>query len=345
MSFRRENRMKKAFTLIELLMVISLIAIVSTLAVNKLGGVRESAARKVSLANQTSVGRAVEAFLASGGRLTRLDGLVYAQANGAPLFNNAKSGDFDFSGGYSAATVPESFGTDWLYSGPYMDDTDGVYRDTRNAGLTPDLRKVLCPYSLSPAEVSALDLTIGLRHVMAHTAYADAAANSYPASHYPKERAYGDGTVPNASDGLDANDSACVATILTNSMVVAAVNPMSDLGRTIYQACGQELMNTLSWGQNYDETKVRAEVAATGGPLVAFGLGESASIIGKSNAGLESAPRATFANAKYYSRYILLFRLRTIGSGSVSKTVPEFAGVLDCEGNTLRAAEHIIKRL
>ncbi|MBQ4200140.1 MAG: type II secretion system protein, partial [Kiritimatiellae bacterium] len=60
--------MKKAFTLIELLMVVALIAIVSTLAVSKLGGVREGAARKVSLANQKAVERAVEAYLVNGGR-------------------------------------------------------------------------------------------------------------------------------------------------------------------------------------------------------------------------------------------------------------------------------------
>ena len=136
-----------------------------------------------------------------------------------------------------------------------------------------------------------------------------------------------------------------VATLVTNAMVVAAVNPMTDLGRTIYQACGQELMNTKNWNESYTESEVRAEVAAKGGPLLAFGLGESASIIGKADAGLENAPFATFAQKHYYSRYILLFRLKKIGSGSVSQTLPEFAGVIDCEGNTLRAAQHIIKRL
>ena len=65
--------MKRAFTLIELLMVIAIIAIISTLAVSKVGGVREAAARKVSLANQKAVERGVEAFLVSGGLLNRLD--------------------------------------------------------------------------------------------------------------------------------------------------------------------------------------------------------------------------------------------------------------------------------
>ena len=163
--------------------------------------------------------------------------------------------------------------------------------------------------------------------------------------HYNKDRAYGDGTVPNASDGLDPNASFCVATLVTNSMRFVAINPMTDLGRTVYQACGQELMNTKSWGENYTESEVRAEVAAKGGPLLAFGLGDAASIIGKSDAGLEDAPYATFVQKRYYSRYILLFRLKTIGSGSVSQVIPEFAGVIDCEGNTVRAAQHVIKRM
>lgn len=335
--------MKKAFTLIELLMVVALIAIVSTLAVNRLSGVRESASRKVSLANQKSVERAVEAFLAEGGRLNRLDSLLYAGAGGAPIFGSSVAGSLDYA---NASDKRSSIGedasdADWLYLGPKEDDPNGVYRDQNNSGLTADLRKLLCKFTLSAAQVSALDSRLGLKYVMAHNAY----ANGYPSVHYPEDRAYGDGTVPNASDGLDPNDSACVATLLTNEMVVAAINPMSDLGRTVYQACGQELMNTKGWGEYYTEDEVKAELAANGGVLLAFGLGDSAGIVGKADAGIESAPYATYVQKKYYSRYILLIRLKTVGSGSVSVILPEFAGVLDCCGNTIRAAQHIIKRM
>ncbi len=336
--------MKHAFTLIELLMVIALIAIVSTLAVSKMGGIREASARKVSLANQKAVERAVEAYLVNGGRLNRLDSLLYAGGSGAPIFSS-KTEDFNFSSTFADAEGSPNNATDWIYLGPKEDDPDGTYRNEYNSGIHPDLRKLLCPYGLSTKQADALGTRLGLRYVMAHTAFADAATNAYPAANYPKDRAYGDGTVPNASDGLDANESACVATSVTNRMTVAAINPMTDLGRTIYQACGQELMNTLNWGQSYDEDAVRTEVAASGGPLIAFGLGDSASIIGKSDAGLEDAPYATFVQKRYYSRYILLFRLKTIGSGSVSQVLPEFAGVIDCEGNTVRAAQHVIKRM
>ena len=327
--------MKKAFTLIELLMVIALIAIVSTLAVSKLGGVREVSARKVSLANQKAVERAVEAYLVNGGRLNRLDSLLYAGDGGAPLTGGTE-GDFDFT----AVSTAESH--NGLYLGPSDDESARI---EQNSGITPDLQKILCLYTLNRAQAEALNTRLGLRHVMAATAYADAAQTAFPSLHYDKDRAYGDGTVPNASDGLDPNASFCVATLVTNSMRFVAINPMTDLGRTVYQACGQELMNTKSWGETYTESEVRAEVAAKGGPLLAFGLGDAASIIGKSDAGLEDAPYATFVQKRYYSRYILLFRLKTIGAGSVSQVIPEFAGVIDCEGNTVRAAQHVIKRM
>ena len=327
--------MKKAFTLIELLMVIALIAIVSTLAVSKLGGVREVSARKVSLANQKAVERAVEAYLVNGGRLNRLDSLLYAGDGGAPLTGGTE-GDFDFT----AISTAES--RNGLYLGPSDNESARI---EQNSGITPDLQKILCLYTLNRAQAEALNTRLGLRHVMAATAYADAAQTAFPGMHYNKDRAYGDGTVPNASDGLDPNASFCVATLVTNSMRFVAINPMTDLGRTVYQACGQELMNTKSWGETYTESEVRAEVAAKGGPLLAFGLGDAASIIGKSDAGLEDAPYATFVQKRYYSRYILLFRLKTIGAGSVSQVIPEFAGVIDCEGNTVRAAQHVIKRM
>ena len=337
MNFRARN----GFTLIELLLVIALIAIVSTLAVGKLGGVKEAAARKISLANQQAIGRGVEAYLAIGnGHINRLDSLIYAGGGGAPQFGTTTGFDFD---------TPSTDAGNGLYLGPVADCLPAVREET-NGGLTPGLQKVLCLYTLSQGQADALSQRLGLCHVMAHTAYADAGDFEYPSMHYGKDRAYGDGTVPNASDGLKPNESACVATAVTNGMIVAAINPMTDLGRTIYQAMGQELMNTENWnrgGKNtaYDENEVKREVNATGGPLLAFGLGDSASIIGNSQAGLEVAPYATYAQKKYYSRYILLFRLRSTGAGSVSVVLPEFAGVLDCCGNTIRAARQIVADL
>ena len=169
--------MKKGFTLIELLMVIALIAIVSTLAVSKLGGVRETAARKISLANQKAVERAVEAYLVNGGRLNRLDSLIYAGGSGSPIFSS-RQGDFDFTSTFANAEGVVNDSKDWIYRGPKDDDPDGTYRDQNNAGISGDLQKVLCPYGLSKAQAEALDVRLGLRYVMAHTSWADADATA-----------------------------------------------------------------------------------------------------------------------------------------------------------------------
>ena len=326
--------MKKAFTLIELLMVIAIIAIISTLAVSKVGGVREAAARKVSLANQKAVERGVESFLVSGGLLNRLDNLFYADCSAdAEQSANADVGSRIV---FDAQTI----GDKTLYFGPSdIGSLDAEAVSERNSGLHPDLMKLLCMYRLNDAEANALRERIGLRYVVRHYEKAEG---------YPSYNGYAkgdDGSVPGASDGLDPNLAACITKSVTNGLVVAAINPATHLGRTIYQAFGEEYLSTKQWNQSYPEAEVRAEVNLKGGLLLAFGLNDLASIVGNPNAGLESVPYATYVNKKYYSRYILLFRLKTAGAGSVAAINPEFVGVLDCCGNTVRAAQHIIKSL
>ncbi len=318
---------QSGFTLIELIMVIAILSIISTLAVNRIGAIRDRAARKVSVANQQAVGRAVETFLAlnDGGRLNRLDALVDAgtAATGAA--------GYDFTARSAAGTVGG------LYRGP-DDDTSEAVRE-RNSGLYDaggsSLVDLLCLYRVNAAEAEALH-RLGLKYVMQHDTY----ATGYPYQHYGKGD---DGTVPQAADGLDAELSACVAKFVTNGMAFAAVNGATDLGRAVFQSCGQELLPTANWGSGYNEDTVRAEIAATGGPLLAFGLGSNASIVGAAKGGIDAAPYSEALPAKYYRQYILLFRLRTTGSGSVSAVTAEFAGVLDPMGNTIRAARHLLR--
>jgi len=330
--------MKKAFTLIELLMVIALIAIVSTLAVTKVGGIRESSARKVSLANQKAVERAVDAFLLNHPEgINRLDSLVYASMDDNP---GAGSPGFDFED-----LTP-------LYRGPTDDTSDAV--TDKNSGLNPGLLDALCVYRLSEKDVAALN-RLGFKYVTQFTASAHKApggSGAYGAGYSSDTpNANADGTIPTAVDGLDPLLSACLVRTVKPNMPVAAITPLNNMGRFIYQACGAELMVTNSSYVNfmtdkiYDETSAKSEVAAAGGPLLAFGLGDNASIIGKADAGLDSAPYATFVDKKYYTRYILLFRLKSIGSGSNSTVIPEFAGVIDCCGATTRSAQDTIRNL
>ena len=255
-----------------------------------------------------------------GGRRQRSDA---AGAGGAPLAKTVSAGSFDFEG---AAR------TGYLYRGP----DDETVRETRNAGLSDGLRGALCLYTLDAAQADAFLSHLGLRFLMAGAAVADPAPPAYA-----RTRTWGDGTAPESSDGIDPDAAFCVATALTNDMPVAVVNPKTNAGRAIYRACGQELLATEDDG-DYVEADVLSQVAATGGPLFAFGLGEAASIVGKADAGLENAPRAPFMKKTAYSRYVLLFRLRTAAGGT---PIPEFAGVIDADGNTFRAAQAVLRAL
>ena len=331
---KNTNEMKKGFTLIELLMVIAIVAIISTLAVSKVGGVKEAAARKVSLANQKAVERAVSSFLVAGGFLNRLDNLIYADCSAdAEQGGQVSSGDrIDFT--------PQTINEKTLYLGPSdLGTLDPAFVAEKNEGLHPSLRELLCLYNLNDSEAKAFSEKLGLKYVVRHYEKAQG---------YPSFSGYSrgdDGTVPGASDGLDPDYAACITKSMTNGLLVAAISPASHLGRTIYQTLGEEYLSTKNWNEVYAESDVRSEVDSKGGLLIAFGLNDLCSIIGNANAGLESVPYSTYIHKKYYSRYILLFRLRKIGAGSIETIIPEFAGVLDCCGNTVRAAQMAIKNL
>lgn len=321
---------KKGFTLIELIMVVALIAIVSTLAVMRIGDMRRVAARKVSVANQLAVGRAVETYLVEGGQLNRLDALIDMETGLGTI--DATRGGFDY-----ARTNQYEHTVGYLYAGPDQAASEAALAAAadQNAGLTPGLKSVLVPYALNGKEVNALH-SLGLKFVMRHTTWADAS----PRDKYG-ERGEDEVYLPDdATVGLNPGRSACVAQFVTNRMVVAAVTPITNAGREIYRACGQPLLMTEKVESNYTPAGVWSEVKTTGGVLLAFGLGENASIIGATKGGLESLPFAEYPYPKYYRQYVLLFR---INPDRVGQQVAEFAGVIDPCGLTVGQARQRAK--
>ena len=315
--------MRKAFTLIELLMVIALIAIVSTLAVTKFGGLRDNSARKVSLANQVQISKAVESYLAFGHRgIDRLDSLIDDEVALGP-----GTGFFDPQG-----TTMARLGAGF-YLGPDQDVTLPLSEEIaeKNSGLDLNLVDVLVPYSLSEEESRILN-NWNFRYTMRHTTY----ANSSPRTAYNEKGDDGVYLPDDQNLGLDPNRSAAIPRAYTKGLIVAAISPFTPGGREIYRDFGQNLMDTKLSAAEYiaDSGNVKAEVKATGGALLAFGLGERASIIGSQDAGIDTVPYAAFLNKKFYSRYILLFRI----DSSLRSGIVTFAGVIDPCANTPRQA-------
>ncbi len=323
---------KNGFTLIELVMVIALIAIVSTLAVGKFGDMRRIAGRKVSIANQQAVGRAVETYLSiHGGQLNRLDWLMDADT---PTAAGSATDGFVYS------LTNKTAGTEgYLYMGPCKaTGLSWPFPESiteANSGLTPNLRGMLVPYTLNPKEVQALN-NLGLRLVMGHTVWTDRA----PRSAYRERGADGAYLSDDAALGLSPARSACVATLVTNGLVVAAVSPVCNTGRDVYRDCGQQLLHTEKDDASYTPAAALGELQATGGVLLAFGLGSEASIIGVAEGGLESVPYADYPLRKFYRQYILLIRVNRWKGGVPTA---EFAGVLDPCGNTIRMARTAIE--
>jgi prepilin-type N-terminal cleavage/methylation domain-containing protein len=316
-------KMKKGFTLIELIMVIAILGIISTLAVSRIGNIRERAQRQVSLTNQTLIGKAIESFMTMNGNrgIDRLDSLIDQEVG------RGASNGFDV---YGTSFANQGAG---FYLGP--DDLGYPLEQSvsdRNSGLTPNLvNVVLIPYSLNEKEVKTLS-NYGVRFVMRHTTRALLS----PRAAYGERGEDGAYLSDDKDIGYIPNDSACVATMITNGLYCAAVSPFTPAGREIYRECGQLLLATKETSDEYkaDKDNVLAEVKATGGALLAFGLGNEATIIGSAKAGLESAPYASYPLKKFYSRYIVLFRVNT----STESGRLEFAGVIDPCGNTVKKA-------
>lgn len=309
---------KAGFTLYELLMVITILAILSTLAFSKYGLVQKASAQKLSLANQLMVSKAVETYLGLNHEegLDKLDALIDVGTQ------SGAEGTFDFA----LNNVGTAGG---IYRGPKPYSPDNVQK---NNGIDSSLADVLCVYYLTRAESVALG-RFGLYHVMRSVIAPPTGANY----------GYGDdNALIQVTDELDPELAACVATTVTNGLACAAVDPRFATGALIYQACGQNLVITQE-GQNIADTDVQAAVRAVGGKLLAFGLGNHASLIGKANGGLEAVPSCEVLKKTYYRQYILLIRLVESGSGASGVVKAEFAGVLDPLGNTVRAARQLLK--
>ena len=317
---------RQGFTLIELLIVVAIVAILSMLAVQKLGGLQEKSKERINAANLSRISAGIETYVAANYDsldFNRLDALTMYGCGDGSANSTADLGKVDKLMIYTnqAGNVGISSARMLGTSNPY-------------AGSAA---KLLGTYYLSAAEASLLSEKLGIRYVMRGT---DGAM-----SRTGDDGAWAQGDISNP------DKCASVATALTNGLAVAVVNPGATRGRTpvgpdIYRAYGANVAYTYRGKILVDDVEQADNEAAFktlyggSGILLAFGLGESCSLVGSNVGGFDSAPVSPVMDADEYRRYLVLVRIRgsvaTRGGSTVfTPAAAEFAGVLDPAGNTL----------
>ncbi len=318
------------FTLVELVVVIALIALVSSLAITRLGNVKESSRAKMNVANLSRLGSAVDAFLSVSDtpRLDRMDALLSKDvAAGGNNSGNMSSG-----------------------ISPHVATSDGTNGIVLNAGLCTAVSYyggggagLLCPYYLTAADVAALE-RLGFHYLMYGT----------DGNHYlvGEDNAWSEGSL------TDPDQCMSYARVMTNGLPVAVVNPgaiaagagtATPIGALAYQACGQDVRYSLQGRvlvNGAEQSSVQAAFDTLNGRggdgiLLALGLGSQCTMVGSNEAGLDHAPSCPVITEKdEYARYVILFRLRTDAAGGRSAT---YAGILDPLGQTLDRARAATK--
>lgn len=308
----------KGFTLVELVMVIAILALIATLAISRLSGVKVDSEKKLNVANLTRIGTGLDTFMAANNdELNRLDSLLsVAEVAGT-------------AGAFDVTTFPAVLGA----------DTNGVELVTLNDALVVGTTAyggfpgLLARYYLTDSDVQALN-RIGLKYVMTATDGGRFSAGD-------------DGAWPQGSIN-DRDTIFCLAKSLTNGFPLAVINPagvigagqnIKPIGARVYESCGQEVFFTTTAQLLIGETQVAPADGLTTlatndgqGILLAFGVGQFASIIGNNRAGLDNAPVCPIvSDSTEYRRYIMLIRLRHTSAGSEA----EYAGIIDPTGQTI----------
>lgn len=309
------------FTLVELLVVVTILAIVASIVVTQYGTTQKTSAEKVSIANQEAVNRTVQAYLMlnEGGKLNYLDTLVdWGTPAGAAGAVNTNLNSRTVVGGVYRGVKQASFGD---ASPPSISTLE------HNSGITDGLASKLCVYYLKASDVSAL-AKIGLKRGV-YFNYTGLHASSRGGLTVTSEM-----EIVNGGPAFRMDHAPAFGEALALGSPVLAITP-SLANLSIYKNFGVPLKGSTGLDP---QTDAEAITAASSKMLLVFGLGQNASIVGARNGGVEAAPRSETLNYSYYRNYLLVFRMMS-GASAMNAGV-EFAGVLDPNGQTVTDARH-----
>lgn len=297
---------KKGFTLVEMLVVVTLIAIVATIAIALVGGASRDAAESVNSNNIKHLTSCIGAYqqLHDGLLPDKLDSLI----------DSTKA---TVGGSYTMLTtgvyVADSPGK-FIYIG--MDsDNDGVIDSTSytSKGLDPAAWQTVFR-SLTVTQLTSNDVS-NLSGIGITTVYdTKPATSSFHGSEQFVQR------------GLKVGDP------------VLTVDPYTSRnGINLYYDLGfHDIYNTTNYPTSgYGLTDTARAAAMAAARYLVFGIGRYSTIIGDRKAGLQEAPACGVVPSTEYNRYLLAIKM----PGGVNDTDTQFAGILDSRGCNARAAD------
>lgn len=340
-----KNSLKAAFTLIELVIVVAILAIIATVAVGKFTDIRIEAARKANVVNIKEITKTVNTQIARVDATTYEGMFAYAEAlidvDGKSVPTGAEgsynwslaAGWYDGEGG----VVPG------IYCGikrtEVVENKDGITSGTvanlyeaheKNVGLET-FAPQLGMYYLTEKEAGALKRA-GVSIVSYHN-YSNAQAKNLGWASSEWHTKY-DLKSTGGGPGHRPDLSACYPVVLTNGMAVAVINPA--LSESVYRDLGCDYASTYNMAGldgNSPETYFQKGVCKR---LFVFGLGRDCEASTKF---FESHPRCMTLKKTHYRNYLLVFE---VGNGQGNQGVnAKFVGVLDPEGNTAKKAQYI----
>lgn len=339
-----KTNQKSGFTLIELIMVIVVLAIISSLAISKFVDLKEKSAKRVNISSIQNLQRAVETYIVSAdqqyGNFSRVDALLDVGPSGAWT---GSAGTYDFSDTKKAIG---SGGIPGIYRGPKS--VTRIENANGEASVDSGTESLDTQREQNQGIPSTLVNKIGIYYLTATDAemLRKAGVSSYLLHNYTAGQASalgftaGNDNLPlvNGGPGFRADMSPFYPAILTNGSPVVVLNPATSLSTFKAFGCDPEL--------NYDTMQQvnsrTSDKAALGEQLYAdqkvttrlfcFGLGSACAFAQKA---LDTVPRSEVYGREYYRQYILVFKQTTTAQSGMKVS---FAGVIDPDGNSVSDA-------
>jgi len=298
---------QKGFTLVEMLVVVTLIAIVATIAIALLGGASKDAAESVNDSNIKHLASCMGAYqqLHDGSLPDKLDSLMDS--------TKVASG-----GSYTTLTT-----------GVYVADSPAAFlyigKDTDRDGTID----------------SASYTSKGLDSAAWQTVFRSLAVTQLTTNDVSNLAAIGITTVYDTSPASDGNlfhgADNYVARGLKYGDPVLTVDPQTGRnGKSLYYDLGfHDITNTTNYPTSgTDLTSTARGAAMAAARYLVFGIGSNSTIVGDRKAGLQEAPKCSVVTAGKYNRYLLVVKI----GGGPNDMSTDFAGILDSMGNDARGA-------